>query len=180
MSDVPEAAVDIATALADDGAPVVTRPALYRHAKDAADSETVDHGAVLAALEGEGWDYGRHLYFQPAVLAEQVVTVVEDYRERGRLLLTHREVCDRLAEDEDRTDVEGWNKGPFVEHVTEGFAGAGWLTDTIDGSTSRVYVYPLLQAIRDEHPRGRFWQSPAELFGYYLSTSVTRAVEAET
>lgn len=179
MTAPTDAAVEIASDLRDDGSVVVVRPALYRRVREETDGEDLDHRAIREALAADGWEYGRHLYFDAEALGERVSDLAEGYREEGRLLLIHREVCDRLAGGDDRKKVEGWTKGPFVDAVTEGFAAAGWHTDTVDGADSRVYVYPLLAAIRDEHPRGRFWRSPEELFGYYLSQSVTAAIEEE-
>lgn len=179
MAAISETAVSIASDHREDGTVVVPRPVLYRRVKDAADAEGIDHQTVRAAMAEAGWEYGRHLYFHPDELADRVAELAGTFREHGRLLVTHREVCDRIAESDDRVGVEGWQKGPYVEHVTAAFEAAGWLTDTIDGATSRVYVYPLFAAIRDEHPQGRFWHSPAELFGYYISTSVTAAIDTE-
>lgn len=172
------AAVTIVEELHAEGQPVVTRPALYRRVKDETDSESIDHAAVKAALADEGWEYGRHLYFHADGLADRIAEIATAYRDEGRLLVTHRQLCDRLA-GEARGGVEGWQKGPFVEQVTAAATAAGWLTDTFDGAGTRVYVYPLLDAIRDEHPSGRFWRSPEELFGYYLSQSATDAATDE-
>lgn len=176
MTDLPELAVEVAESMREDGAPALTRPALYRRVKDEADADELDHAAVRAALDDAGWDYGRHLYVHREGIVERIDEIATSFRESGRLLVTHSEVCERVAADPERMQLEGWQKGPFVDHTVAGFDAAGWLTDTIDGADTRVYVYPLLAAIRDEHPRGRFWRSPEELFGYYLSTSVTAAL----
>lgn len=179
MTAATDEAVELAAGFREEGTVVVSRPVLYRRAREETEAEGIDHEAVREAMSEAGWEYGRHLYFDAEALGDRIAELAASYREAGRLLLTHREVCDRLAGSEDRTKVEGWTKGPFVEAATAAFADAGWPTDTIDDADSRVYVYPLLEAIRDEHPRGRFWRSPEELFGYYLQASVGAAIEAE-
>lgn len=179
MTEGAEMAVELARDLREDDVAVITRPTLYGRVRDEAELDALDHAAIESALAEEDWVYGRHVYFHAEGLADRLEGITETYREEGRLLVTHREVCDRIAGGEDRGGVEGWQQGPFVERVIEAFTEHGWLTDTIDGADARAYVYPLLDAIRDEHPRGRFWRSPEELFGYYLATSVTAAIERE-
>lgn len=176
MTDPPELAVEVAESMREGDVAALTRSALYRRVKDEADADELDHAAVRAALEDAGWDYGRHLYVHREGIAGRVGEIALSFRESGRLLVTHREVCERVAANPDRQQIEGWEKAPFVDHTVAGFEAAGWLTHTIDGADTRVYVYPLLEAIRDEHPSGRFWRSPEQLFGYYLSRSVIAAV----
>jgi hypothetical protein len=177
MTDPADAAVERAESLREDGVPAVARPDLYRRAKADAEADTIDHATAEAAMTEAGWEYGRHVYVDPDALESRTAEMAETLRESGRLLVTHRQVRDRLAGEEAGADVAGWQRGPFVEHVVAAFESAGWIADTVEGASSRVYVYPLLDAIRDEHPEGRFWRSPEELFGYYLSKSATAAAE---
>ena len=172
-----EAAVERAESLRADGVPAVARPDLYRRAKAEAEAATTDHATAEAAMAEADWAYIRYVYVDPDALESRMAEMAETLRESGRLLVTHRQVRDRLAGEKAETDVARWQRDPFVDHVVAAFESAGWIADTVEGASSPVDVYPLLEAIRDEHPEGRFWRSPEELFGYCLSTSATAAAE---
>jgi len=171
MSDVQETAAAVAEDLSKSDVVVQTRPAVHRQVKRRIDVEHVSLDAVRDGFAEAGWTYDRHLYYDPEAVATRAAALAETYREDdARLLLSHVEVCDRLADDEERQRVAGWESGDFVDLVVETFAERGWETETHDGA--RFYQFPLYRVFEENHPDGRGGRSTAALFGDYVATSM--------
>ena len=185
MEEIRETAAETATDLEDSGVVAAARPEVYRNIKRQLDIGQIDHEHVRGGFEDAGWVYSRHLYFHPEGLAERVAEIGDELRAEGRVIADHREVCDRLVgvedTDESREQVTGWEQGAFVEALAEAFEETGWTVDETGtgGRTKRFYFLPLFELFERHHPDGSWPLSTAELFAYYLSSSVTAALGDE-
>lgn len=176
MSDLQATAADVAEDLSKSDVVVQTRPAVHRQVKRRIDVEHVTLDAVRDGFAEMGWQYDRHLYFDPDAVAARAADLATEYREvEGRLLLSHPEVCDRLAGDEERQRVSGWESGDFADVVVEAFEARGWHVETHD--RTRFYQFPLYRVFEENHPNGRGGRSTAELFGDYVATSMETLAE---
>lgn len=184
--DLYEAAVDLANDLAADDIVVLSRPDVNHRLKAELDVSKVDHDTVSEAFAEADWTYSRHLYYYPEGLEAAVSDLAADLRAEGRLLVTHDDVCDRLAATDEagethRDHVTGWKQGGFDELVRETLDGAEWRHETVEkrGHELRVYLRPLYAVFEESHPGGESPLTTAELFSHYLSSSMASALEDE-
>jgi len=176
MAAIADTAAAVATDLADSGVVVTARPQVVRQVKTRVDVPTIEHAAVREGFEAAGWAYDRHLYYHPDAAATAAADLAATLREDdGRLLVTHGEACDRLAEADGRRRVSGWEAGEFPALVADAFADRGWRVATVDGD--RQYQFQLDAAITEEHPNGRAGRDPAELFADYVRGSAAALAE---
>jgi hypothetical protein len=176
MSDLRETAAAVAEDLTRSDVVVQTRPAAHRQVKRRVDVDRVSLDEVRAGFRGEGWTYDRHLYFDPEGVATRAAALAATYREsEGRLLVTHGELCDRLAGGDERQRVTGWEQGDLPALCGDAFEDRGW--QVVDADGARAYHFPLYRVFRENHPEGRAGRSTAALFADYVATSMAHLAD---
>lgn len=181
IADVAAAAARVADGLLDEGIAILPRPAVTRRVKDALDREGLDHDAVREGFATAGWEYSRHVYFEPSELRARADALAAELRGANHLLLTEEEVLDRVAAPVERGDQNGWRRGKAVAVVRSAFEDDGWLVRevTSDGGGRTFYLLPLFDVVADLHPNGRHPFSTDEIFRYYVSQSIRGTVGRE-
>ena len=182
--DLSETAADLATDLIREDLVVLSRPDVNHRLKPRLDISKLDHDRVTEAFADEGWEYSRHLYYHPQGLRDATTALADDLRSDGRLLVTHGEVCDTLAQESEeeesvRDHVTGWTQGGFDELVRGALEEAGWRHETVErrGHELRVYLRPLYAVFEESYPSGKSPLTTNELFSHYLSSSMADALE---